>query len=117
MKELQPNDVFQLLSPGWDRAIAEKRFHDAIESAAIGYLVLNERQDEVSSRASLIYLRQAVDDRLKQLGGDAAAPQPTQSECSFCRKEQPPAKLIAGADAYICGSCATLADDVLNKGK
>ena len=113
MKDLQPKEIFQLLSPRWDKAIAEQRYHDAIESVTIAYLVLHEMQDDVFSRASLIYLRQAVDDRLKELGGDARPFDPTQSACSFCHKEQPPAKLVAGADAFICESCAKTASEAL----
>jgi hypothetical protein len=114
MKELQSSEIFQILAPGWEKAISEQRYDDAIQGAHLGYRTFRDKNDEVFGKASLIYLKQAIDEALKRADDKSPEPADSQSTCSFCGRAQPISKLVAGPSAHICGSCASTANDALN---
>jgi hypothetical protein len=106
-KQTWKPDPVHVYSAKWERAVKDKRYHDALALAIRGYLAARDLDDLAFETACLAYMANAI----KNLTG-ASREQRTKSgnqreACSFCGKGEKEARIMGGADANICEECAT----------
>jgi hypothetical protein len=111
MSELKLDLLFENLTLAWETALNEKRPRDVIVSGILGYLLFRDRGSLPQEHASLLTVRQAIDDVLAETlpGQTAGRSAPV---CSFCGRGEPQVRLVAGAEGSICDSCVSLVSDV-----
>lgn len=97
-------NFFDGLTSTWEAALKDKRPQDVILSGVLAYLFFQEASDQNRKMASLIYLREAIDDLLADAKG-RKAPIATKPQCAFCGRGEPEVRLAAGPDQFICDSC------------
>lgn len=103
--------LFEKLTVAWETALNEKRPRDVIVSGVLGYLLFRDKGSLPQEHASLLTVRQAIDDLLagalpaETVGG-------SEPVCSFCGRGEPQVRLVAGAKGFICDSCVSLVSDV-----
>ncbi len=109
MQELTNVNLLEFLDRAQRNALKEKRYHDALLTRILGYVLFHEQKDHVFETAALVGLRQVLDSVLN--GALEQQAQLGRPACSFCFKTEPDVRLAAGAAAFICNSCvATFAE-------
>jgi hypothetical protein len=114
MSELRDSDIFASLSSAWETAINEKRQRDVILSGLAAYHLFHEKNDSARESATLLYVRQAIDDLLKDRFGERQIPS-AQRACSFCACSEPEVRLAAGANVFICDVCVSTLSEVFKQ--
>lgn len=95
---------FESLTSTWETALNERRPQDVVFGGILAYLFFQDAADQNRKMASLVYLREAIDDLLGDVAG-RKNPIATKPGCSFCGQGEPEVRLAAGANGFICDSC------------
>jgi len=112
--DLLSNRLFENLTTSWEIALRENRQREVILGGIAAYCYFHESKQLNFETASLIYVRQAIDELLQ-----AILPQQqtgkTSRRCSFCGGTEPKVRLAAGANGLICDSCVRTLGEVFRQ--
>lgn len=104
--------AFRKLSEQWEALFDAGKFDDAIEVGIKSYLTFRKIGEKKWSDGSLGLIAVTIP---SALGGEEISGADTSLSCSFCSQPGTKDTLVAGPNANICGTCATLAIKILNK--
>ena len=115
MRDLDPKEIFETLASNWAGALGEKRHHEAILTALLGYFVFREKKHERFERETLTWIHTTIEnlqtkENLQTEGRDVVQP-----SCSFCGRGEPEVRLAAGPEVFICDSCVATLSDVFGR--
>jgi hypothetical protein len=108
------DSLFSGLSLEWETAINEKRQYDAIVGGVLGYSFFRGKGASAYERASLTYVRKAIDDTLGEVEPNKQSDD-SQHACSFCYRRPPEVRLAAGANGFICDKCVSQLSEVFKE--
>jgi hypothetical protein len=114
MNEPNLDLLFENLTLAWETALNEKRPRDVIVSGILGYLLFRDKGNLPREHASLLTVRQAIDDLLAETLPDEAADR-SEPVCSFCGRGQSEVRLAAGAHGFICDRCVSQLGEVFKE--
>jgi hypothetical protein len=113
MEESDLTKVFELLAANWARAHTDRRYHDALVTGIVGYLVFREMKLQGFDTEALTWIQSTIADSLTA-ERDAAASSGSEPPCSFCGRTRPEVRIAAGANGFICNLCVDALNRVLN---
>lgn len=111
MNEQQLDSLFQEITASWEAALVEKRQQEVVTGGLLAYLFFQQQKKQAFENASLIYVRQAINELLAE-GLPEQQPDRSQHVCSFCGRGQPEVRLAAGASGFICDKCVSQLGEV-----
>jgi ClpX C4-type zinc finger protein len=103
-----PNPVatFETLAPAWQRAMTEKRYHDAITTAFVGYAAERQRDKAGDALEFLAFVEAAIHALGESIRDERLQRSRAEVLCSFCGKGRPEVEVVAGPGVHICVPCA-----------
>jgi len=109
-----PNSLFESLTTSWEAALNEKRQREVILGGIAAYCYFHEMNQRGLETASLVYVRQAIEELLQAIRSRQQTGQAPHS-CSFCGGTEPQVRLAAGANGFICDSCVRTLGEVFKQ--
>lgn len=110
-KSEQP-ELQTLFSLLWGHLMMQKRFHHAAMTSFLAHVVGRETGDPELERGALSQVYKAIDELRETSRASSTSSKPPEALCSFCGRGEPEVRLVAGANAFICDSCAKTVAEV-----
>jgi len=111
MTDQQLDTLFQEMSASWEAALVDKRRQEVVTEGVLAYLFFQQQKKQEFENASLIYVRQAINELLAECVPEQQ-PERSKHVCSFCGRGHPEVRLAAGADGFICDKCVSQLGEV-----
>jgi len=112
--DLPSSRLFEDLTGSWETALRGNRQREVILGGIAAYCYFHELNEKNFETASLIYVRQAIDELLRAVLPQQQAGHAPHS-CSFCGGTEPQVRLAAGANGFICDSCVRTLGEVFKR--
>lgn len=108
-------DYIEYYSNRWNTSVEQKNFEEALVYAIKAYLIATDIGDDISKNTFLGLIRFAIHNLVDKSLNEFDKETKQNPNCSFCGKNAPEVKVVAGASGAICQNCATIIHEKFNK--
>ncbi len=105
MEDLTPTDVSQYLTRIWGKLMTQKQYNSAMFAGFLGYVISLETKDAEMKSEAIALIRKSAEEILQPDSDKESRKEDPSPSCSFCGREEPEVRLVAGAGAVVCDSC------------